>query len=280
VVVVLLVGCGKLAPKERFRPANAAGTGGTDAAIGASAGEGQSGDASNEPTAGTGGGGTPSGGSGGRSDGGSSAGPSSGGASATAGVAGGGRTGSAGGRGGAAMSPYEPTNMDVPPEGDGTLTGGSVEGNLGTGWDLCGSNHPGLDLAPTNDQASDGARFLMFDSTLPCPGCASTTSDMQVSFWFDTLFPAGETRYLYFDVADFGPKRPTGTLLFGSTITPCSTAEVLASIPLEELDITHEWQTRCVAITPHAAFVDFGLYVADGTFKIGIDALRFGPPCR
>lgn len=284
-IVLLLFGCGKLAPKGHTQPTNTSGTGGTVAAAAGSDGEGQAGEDSNEPVAGKGGSGANAG-SGGMSagKGGTSAGSTSAGSGTVAGMDGAGRSGNDGGRGGGPQSPYEPTNMNVPVEGDGTLLGGSVEGGYGDGWDACGSKHPGLDTSPAQLAPYDGMRYLAFDSTLTCAGCAERTSDLQVIFWFDTPVPEGAIRYLYFDVVDYGPKRPTGTLLFGSPTTPtqdpCSTGEVLASIALEDLAITSAWQTRCVELAPRAPFSTFGLYVADGTFQIGIDALRFGPPCR
>jgi len=253
-LVVLLIGCGKLAPKERAPATRPTGSGGTAPTM--EGGE-EAGGASSDPTAATGGA------------------AARGGGSTSAG---------SGGRSGGPASPYEPTNTDVPVEGDGTLAGGSVEGGLGDGWDFCRSKHPGLVTAPVELSPYDGMRYLGFDSTLACPDCDEYRADLQVLFWFDAPIPAGATRYLYFDVANYGVKPPTGTLVFGSVRAPsmdvCSSSEVLANIPLEALAISGEWQTRCVAITPEVEFSTFGLYVADGTFQIGLDALRFGPPCR
>jgi hypothetical protein len=194
----------------------------------------------------------------------------------------GGRSVSQGGRAGGPVSPYEPSDTSVPAQGDGRLVGGSFEGRFGDGWDACGSKHPGL--VPSTGEASDGAGFLLFDSSLACERCAERKADLQVVLWFATEIPAGAASYLYFDVADLGDQPATGTLAFSSVHAPssdaCTTSEVLAKVPLEQLYATPTWQTRCVAFTPQAAFMQLGLYVADGTFEIGLDALRFGPPCR
>jgi hypothetical protein len=272
VATALLGSCGKLAPKPHGRTMNVASAGGSAALTGGSAGDAQAGEESSGAS------GAATGGlSGGSAQGVSGTGAGRGGGGA------GGRSSTPGGRGGREMSPYEPSDPDQPPQGDGTLLGGSVEGGYGDGWDACGSKHAGLNTAPTGD-ASDGSRYLLFDSSLPCEGCSERTSDLQVIFWFDSPIQAGKTQYLYFDVVSFSMGRPTGSLVLGSFhppgTDPCTTTELLATVPLTDLATSAEWQTRCVAFTPVAAYSIFGLYVADGTFEIGLDTLRFGPPCR
>src|SRR6186713_1861196 len=85
-LVVLLIGCGKLAPKERAPATRPTGSGGTAPTM--EGGE-EAGGASSDPTAATGGA------------------AARGGGSTSAG---------SGGRSGGPASPYEPTNTDVPVE--------------------------------------------------------------------------------------------------------------------------------------------------------------------
>jgi hypothetical protein len=60
----------------------------------------------------------------------------------------------------------------------------------------------------------------------------------------------------------------------------CATVEPLATIELAALELTNEWQTRCVTFTPRAPFDVFGLYVSGERFHVALDAFRFGPPCH
>jgi hypothetical protein len=204
-----------------------------------------------------------------------------GGRSGTGGAGSGGQSGSA------AMPSYVPTNPNVPPEGDGTLVGGSIEGLPGDGWDTCNSTHPSLSFPSDPPAPSHGERSLLFDSTLPCDSrCSESSGDLQLTFTLDEPIGAGETKHLYFDIATLSAEPPSGTLVIGAVqeaTSPtdfCTADQHLADLPLGNLAATSAWQTRCVTFTAEASFQVFGLYVADGTFKIGLDAFRFGPPCR
>jgi hypothetical protein len=106
---------------------------------------------------------------------------------------------------------------------------------------------------------------------------------MQVNFWLEQEILADETRHLYFDIANFAATLPSGTLAITAFHPPgysCESDESLAAIPLDDLAVTSEWETRCVSFTAREPFSIFGLHVFDGTFKIGLDTFRFGPPCH
>lgn len=184
--------------------------------------------------------------------------------------------------GGGATSGYAPANPDVPPEGDGQLTGGSFEGPPGDGWDFC---WPGAVSRPSQMPAgSDGASFLVLYTFDPCETCQPSENDIRVDLWPIEPLSAGETLHLYFDIKNFEATSPTGVLAFGgvhaATSNPCKSDEVLARVPLAELALTSEWQTRCVSLTPSEPIVAFGPGVSDGSYRIGLDTLRFGPRCH
>ena len=180
--------------------------------------------------------------------------------------------------------PYVPTNPNVPPEGDGVLPGGSFEGRLGDGWDICNTTRPGLVLSAEPGSPSHGERLLHFDSAEPCPRCAEASGEYHVVLSVEPPIPIGQAASLYFDVINLAETPPTGVLVFGTlrlTATNlCGLLDVLATAPLAELDSTAAWQTRCVGFTPPEELDLIGFYVGDGAFNVGLDALRFGPPCK
>ncbi len=187
---------------------------------------------------------------------------------------------------GAASSSYVPEDSNVPAAGDGRLEGGSFEGNLGSGWDFCFSKYPGATDMRGSGDSSDGDTWMGFDSQKSCSdsfACRADSGDIQVGFWLGTPLPPGEPLHLYFDAINLGQAPPSG-ILHVDVVAPsaigCMSAAALATIPLGDLALTSDWSTRCVSFTPNTAFDVFGLYVEGGTFQLGLDAFRFGPPCR
>lgn len=175
---------------------------------------------------------------------------------------------------------YVPDDPTVPPEGDGRLEGGSFDTAQGAGWDTCFTTHPGLMSSESTNVG--GNRFMGFDSSLSCDTtCDSSGGDLQVAFFLRGVIPSGRPQHLYFDVTNLAAVAPRGTLHVGVMgFDPlCASTEALASIPLEQLDATPDWQTRCVTFTSRAPFQVFGVYVTGETFKLGLDTFRFGPPC-
>ena len=181
---------------------------------------------------------------------------------------------------------YVPEDSNVPPGGDGRLEGGSFEGNLGFGWDFCFSKYPGLTAVQDGAGSSDGGTWLAFDSQRSCAdsfACRADSGDIQVGFWLGTPLPAGAPLHLYFDAINIGQATPSGILhvdVVHATANGCMSAAALATIPLRDLELASGWSTRCVSFTPNAALDVFGLYVTGETFQLGLDAFRFGPPCR
>jgi hypothetical protein len=229
----------------------------------------------------TGGGGLESGGASGSSLGGIGAAGSSGAEGSSLGGSG------AAGAGAQAGRSYVPEDSDVPAAGDGRLTGGSFEGNLGAGWDFCFTKSPGLVLMRDSGGSSDGNAWLAFDSQKSCSEsfvCQADGDDAQVGFWLDAPLPPGVPVHLYFDAINLSEASPSGILHFDGLPFDdgqhaCRSAAALATIPLSDLALTSDWATRCVSFTPDAVFDVFGLYVTGEAFQLGLDAFRFGPPC-
>jgi hypothetical protein len=217
----------------------------------------------------------------GGTSGGSGAAGGSGGAGASGGTAAGAGDGGAAGSGGSAGT-YVPDQTNVPPEGDGRVKG-SFEGNLGDGWDFCFTNKAGAKIVRDDSEpkASTGISYMSFDSSLECTGvCSPDGDDAQFGFWLDAQVPAAEPVHLYFDAINLADEAPSGILQIDSLDGLCGTTEPLATIELEELSLTLDWQTRCATFAPTAPFQVFGAYVLGEAFHIGLDALRFGPPCH
>lgn len=198
------------------------------------------------------------------------------------GDASGGTSGSGAFGSGGTAGTYVPEQTDVPPEGDGRVSG-SFEGSLGDGWDLCFSNKPGAsfvrgDVEPT---ASAGSSYMRFDSALECTNpCRPDGEDAQFGFWLDAEMPASERVSLYFDAINLTDEAPSGVLQLDALGFLCETTEPLLTIELGDLYLTREWQTRCLTFASTAPFQVFGSYVLGESFHIGLDAFRFGPPCH
>ncbi|HEX6273960.1 MAG TPA: hypothetical protein VFZ53_13020 [Polyangiaceae bacterium] len=189
--------------------------------------------------------------------------------------------GSVAGGGGSAGS-YVPDRSDVPPDGDGRISGGSIEQNLGFGWDLCHTTHPGVALVRDDPAASAGSSYLTFDSDLGCVfPCGTEGDDAQFGFWLDAPVPA-EPAHLYFDALSLDDETPSGIVQIDTLGPPsgCASDEPLATVDLAALAVANEWQTRCVTLTPREPFEVFGLYVSGERFHLAMDAFRFGPPCH
>jgi hypothetical protein len=192
----------------------------------------------------------------------------------------GGAEGSAGGASGAAGPSFVPDNPSVTAAGDGRLEGGGFDKPQGEGWDTCYTTTPGLVHAGDAPEES----FFKFDSTRSCEQsfCSMSGGPLQLAFFFEPALAAGEQQQLYFDVVNLGDDSPRGELHIGvlGTEPICSVKEELATIPLAQLDMVADWQTRCVTFTAGAAFPAFGIYVSGESFQVGLDTFRFGPACH
>jgi hypothetical protein len=196
-----------------------------------------------------------------------------------------GGSGSAG-AGAQAGTSYVPEDPNVPAAGDGRLTGGSFEGNLGAGWDFCHTRNPGADLRMDGTSSSDGKAWLAFDSRKSCSesfACQADGDDVQLGLWLDAGLPPEVPVHLYFDAVNLSQASPSGIFHFGGLPfddgrSLCKSVP-LAAIPLLDLELTSEWATRCLTFTPNEAFSVLGLYVTGEAFHLGLDAFRFGPPC-
>lgn len=181
---------------------------------------------------------------------------------------------------GAAEPSFVPDNPSVTAAGDGRLEGGGFDLRQGEGWDTCYTTTPGLVRADDAPEES----FLKFDSTKGCEQsfCSTSGGPLQVAFFFEPALAAGEQQHLYFDVINLGADSPRGALYFAvlGSEPICSVKEELATIPLADLDMAADWQTRCVTFVAGAAVPAFGLYVTGESFQVGLDTFRFGPACH
>ncbi len=184
-----------------------------------------------------------------------------------------------GSAGQASATSYVPSE-DVPFNAD-YLKGGSFEGQQGYGWDTCPTRTSGV-VTLREDPASDGSAFFGVESAEACtsPCAPDNESDAQFGLWFaDEGSRPAPGAGLYFDLINRAPTPPTATLQLYAIEGACVTRRLLAAIPLQDLDLSSRWSTRCVALglmSPE----NLGVAVQGSSFNIGIDALRFGPACQ
>jgi hypothetical protein len=176
------------------------------------------------------------------------------------------------------MEDYVP---DAPIAYDARYLDGSFEGNQGFGWDTCHTRTPGT-ISRAQTGGSEGSSYVTFESAAACEGvCAPTNpSASHVYTWFSSAPSATARMGLYFDVENLGSAAPTGLLRFYGADLACQQDSVLAEIELTRLQMSSGWTTRCVTVTGPGADTAIGISVSGGAHKVGIDALRLGPPCH
>jgi hypothetical protein len=171
---------------------------------------------------------------------------------------------------------------DVPVDYDGRYLDGSFEQNQGFGWDTCHTRTPTRISVPETG-ASDGSRFVMFDSVgPPTPWSPTNPSASQLYMWFSAPPSATAATGVYFDAKNVGGAGGvvTGVLRLYGTNAVCERESALAEIELDRLQLMPDWTTRCATITGLGAHAGIGLAMSGDTYQIGIDAFRLGPPCH
>jgi hypothetical protein len=75
------------------------------------------------------------------------------------------------------------------------------------------------------------------------------------------------------------PSPPSGRLELYAVNLVCEEERILANIPLDALQLSGDWSTRCfdLALGPQE---NLGLAVVGAQYHLGIDAVRLGPPCQ
>jgi hypothetical protein len=178
------------------------------------------------------------------------------------------------------MEDYVP---DAPIAYDARYLDGSFEGNQGFGWDTCHTRTPGT-ITRAQSGGSDGSSYVTFESAAACEGGCSPTnlSASHLYAWFSSAPSATAKMGLYFDVENLGGAGAdaTGVLRFYGADLACLQDSVLAEIDLTRLQMSSGWSTRCVTVTGPGADTAIGISVSGGAHKVGIDALRLGPPCH
>lgn len=191
-------------------------------------------------------------------------------------------------------NPYIPVGPDVPIGGDGRLAeGGSFETSQGFGWDTCpGAAANGIGLfiqnpnyAPdaTLDDAADGDRYVHLLPPLPA-GSPERPEGVEApfAFYFDpgSWIEPEVPHYLYFEIKNQVSAQPDGQLSFAGLEITCETKERWLTVSLTDLELSTNWETRCVELQATQTFQAFGLWASGPDFSIGVDAFRFGPPCQ
>jgi hypothetical protein len=164
---------------------------------------------------------------------------------------------------------------------DGKYLDGSFEEPQGFGWDTCFTRTAGLFAKRTTGGASNGDWYAILESG----GCSGTCapnnpSASQLYLWFNEPPSATGAMGLYFDVVNFDAANRTGTLLLYGTNSGCTEESPIGEAPLDGLQLSSSWSTRCLTITTPGAHAAIGVATSGAPHKIGIDALRLGPPCH
>ncbi len=170
---------------------------------------------------------------------------------------------------------------DFPFDVDQAVSGGSVEGNPGSGgWDFCIGRFPGLESRQgTTGGASDGESYLHFNSEAVCKLCSVDGTDSQALFLLgEPLRPSRQG--LWFDVrTENSSLDAQGVFTFVSAGEICETQAVLEEVDLADFSLSEQWGTRCITVEPAEQVNNLGVFVKGDSFDFYFDALRAGPPC-
>ncbi len=161
-------------------------------------------------------------------------------------------------------------------------------GGTPNGWDFC---FAGLTLCPYScdgaPPVSRGSRYIRYSggSGRSCPSscpdaqnCPSSCPDAQVFAYFTPLIAANTRIGVWFDLVRLGGDPLDATLTIYRT-AGCLTQETLGTWRMTAvLSEPQVWKTTCANITPSEPAGELG-FRFDGSGDIGLDALRFGPPC-
>jgi len=182
-----------------------------------------------------------------------------------------------------APSPEKPPDYvpGMPFGYDGQYLEGSFEGPQGEGWDTCYTKTAGV-TRQKDTGGSNGSSFLVFESSDCSIGCsAGNPSSSQAYLWFSKPTNTSDLVGLYFDAVNMDSAAPTGVLaIYGTDIVCEEETPLVREIHLDELELGTDWNTRCVDLAATGAHAAIGLAVTGGAHRIGIDALRLGPPCH
>jgi hypothetical protein len=164
---------------------------------------------------------------------------------------------------------------------DGKYLEGSFEEVQGFGWDTCFTRTAGLFAKRTTGDAPNGDWYAILESGGCAGTCASSNlSTSQLYLWFTQPPTAMGAMGLYFDVLNLDAPNPTGTLLIYGTNSGCMEESPLGEAPLDGLQPSSTWSTRCLTISAPGAHDAIGVAMSGAPHKIGLDALRLGPPCH
>jgi len=178
-------------------------------------------------------------------------------------------------------SPEAPTSYipDAPYAYDGRYLAGSFEQQQGNFWDVCHTRTPEL-LRHMSDGGSDGRAYLMLESGGCSVGCSASNPSLSLfDIWFVGA-PSVNAMGVYFDAKNVVGTAPTGSVRFYGNGTVCALETLLAEIPLDRLQLTSDWSTRCATVDELGLYHGIGIAVTGGAHVIDVDAFRLGPPCH
>jgi len=168
---------------------------------------------------------------------------------------------------------------DAPLAYDGRYLAGSFEQQQGNFWDVCQTRTPEL-LRQMVDGGADGNAYLMLESGGCLGGCGANNPSLSLfDMWFVGA-PSVSAMGVYFDAKNVAGTAPTGTLRVYGNGSVCAQEILLAEVPLDRLELTSDWSTRCATVDELGLYHGIGIAMTGGSHVIDLDAFRLGPPCH
>jgi|GEM_PF-4663613 len=184
------------------------------------------------------------------------------------------------GPGGAMSGPVSPNFVpDAAPPFDDENGLGSFEDNAGFDWDTCSTRTP--EILSLQASGSDGGMWMSFQSVDDGERAefpADRPSASELYWWWKPTPDLREN--LYFDAKNLASTAASGSIRFYGTDHLCGGEQLLLEVDLGLLELLPTWATRCVTVPGLRTHEALGIAVTGGPHSIGLDALRFGPPCH
>jgi hypothetical protein len=121
-----------------------------------------------------------------------------------------------------------------------------------------------------------GAQLQSASSACPAFGC----SDAQIYALFRPALDANVPQGLWFDLIRIAGSPADTTLTIYATDVMCLTVENLGTWEMADvLSGPAQWRSSCVTLTPHQVTSQIGFRFSSADVDLGMQGLRFGPPC-
>ena len=136
-------------------------------------------------------------------------------------------------------------------------------------------------MCPAPTRGTSYLRYTAPNYNLPTSACSVLgCPDSQIYVLFTPAIDANVPQGLWFDLIRIGGSAADTTVTIYATDSMCMTIESLGTWEMADvLSGPAQWRSSCVNMTPHQATSQIGFRFSSADIDLGMQGLRFGPPC-